>query len=1066
VPISIRCTQCDSVTSLGSRFCPNCGAGVESICAACGHAVQTATGFCTWCGVSQQPRWDGPAGEERKQATVLFADIVGSTNFIAGLDAEGALNRLRPVVAAMAQAVRRCNGTVLRWLGDGLKASFGAPLAQEGHALLACKAALAIREAVSALPGSPAIRIGLHSGEVVTGNFDIGSAVGHDAIGMTVHVAHRIEQFAQTGSICLSQECRQLVLGFCDTVPLGLHIAKGVAEPIELHRLIGLKPAIASEQFRGTELARMHGRDLEFTQLQLALAAAEQGDTSVIGIAAPPGLGKSRLCYEFSEWCRRRSVNVLEARVLIYAFATPLQPVLEMLRSFFRLSPLDDAHATREAIARRLTALGLELEADLPLLADFLSAGGSKPAVAGIDPRVRHAQLREAVQRIVRAVGRAPGVIIIEDLHWLDPPSEDFMETLVEAVVGTRTLLILNFRPTYRAPWMDRPHYRELVLPELGTSDIQNLVRELTGGAPALAELRAQIADRSGGNPFFAQELVRSLADRGALVGERGNYREGPLRDVANLPATVDAVLGARIDRLPEREKMLLQVGAIVGKDFPLVVVQAILAIPELEIEKLLAHLCDLGLVHEQTTVAGRSFAFRHPLIQEVAYEMQLRTRRTALHDTVAKTIEQFEWGRLDETAGLLAHHYEAAGDQLNAAIRLQRAAHWLGRSNSGEAYRSWKKVRNLLQDVPRSETNDRMRALASGQILSFGWREGMPADEAKPYADEALHYARAGGDDMHPPLLLGAYGRILAATGAADDYTAVVQEALTLTTREGDAGRTATVTGMLVQAHCFAGRLHEALAANDAALATIAAQQDMDRHVALGLTANQLLGFNIEQWIKCYRTLILVRLGRFEEAEHWLAVVTQIDPNHVDYVVQFIPHVAQVELAWWRQDPRAAALHADLVVEYATKAKAPYLRSYGTVATALARSTAGDFTGAAGILHRGLVLARQAPAGRELEPRILAELAGAQFEAGDIAAAAVTAAEAISVGRHRTHRICEAHACMTRARALLRTGTAAPGEDPKALLRRAEHLIEISGVRVLDRLLATTQMEVEAARQ
>ena len=218
MPISIRCTQCDSVTSQGSRFCPNCGAGVESICAACGHAVQTATEFCIWCGTSQQPRWDGSAGEERKQATVLFADIVGSTNFIAGLDAEGALNRLRPVVAAMAQAVRRFNGTVLRWLGDGLKASFGAPLAQEGHALLACKAALAIREAVSALPASPAIRIGLHSGEVVTGKFDIGSAVGHDAVGMTVHVANRIEQFAQTGSICLSQECRQLVLGFCDTV--------------------------------------------------------------------------------------------------------------------------------------------------------------------------------------------------------------------------------------------------------------------------------------------------------------------------------------------------------------------------------------------------------------------------------------------------------------------------------------------------------------------------------------------------------------------------------------------------------------------------------------------------------------------------------------------------------------------------------------------------------------------------------------------------------------------------------------------------------------------------------
>ena len=263
-----------------------------------------------------------------------------------------------------------------------------------------------------------------------------------------------------------------------------------------------------------------------------------------------------------------------------------------------------------------------------------------------------------------------------------------------------------------------------------------------------------------------------------------------------------------------------------------------------------------------------------------------------------------------------------------------------------------------------------------------------------------------------------------------------------------------------------FRGVLHEALAANDAALETIAAQQDMDRHVALGLTANQLLGFNIEQWIKCYRTLILVRLGLFEEAESWLAKVTQVDPDHVDYVVQFIPHVAQVELAWWRGDPRLAELHAGLVVEYALKAKAPYLRAYGTVATAMARSTAGDFAGAADILHRGLMLARQASAGRELEPRMLSELADAQLGAGDAHAASATAAEAITLARRRTHRISEAHACMTRARALLLTNEEAPDEDPKALLMRAKHLIEISGVRVLDRLLARAQAEVETARQ
>lgn len=994
----------------------------------------------------RQARRDGAAGGERKQATVLFADIVDSTSFIAGLDAEAAMGRLRPVIAAMAQAVRRFDGTILRSLGDGLKASFGAPQAREGHALLACKAALAMREAVAALPASPVIRVGLHSGEVIAGELDTGTAVEHEAAGITVHVANRIEQLAQPGDICLSRECRQLVLAYCDTVSLGRHLARGLPDRIELHRLVGLKPAVASGQFRDADLARLYGRSEEVAALQRAFAAAEQGQASAIGLVAPPGVGKSRLCYEFGEWCRRRGVNVLEARALVYAHATPLQPVLEMLRSLFRLAPLDEPTAARAAIARRLVEFGLVSEDELPLLADFLGLGTPEPSVARLDPRVKHAQLREVVRRMVQGAGREPAVIIFEDLHWLDQPSEDFVETLVDAVAGTRVLLVLNFRPTYRAPWMDRAHYREVALGELGAGDTGDLVQELTGDAPALAGLRAEITERSGGNPFFAEELVLSLADNGVLVGERGQYRAGPSRNLAQLPATLETVLGARIDRLPEREKMLLQVGAIVGKEFPLAVVQAVAAILESEIEPLLARLSDSGLVRELTTVAGRSFAFRHPLIQEVAYGMQLRARRTILHAAVADTIGQFEWGCLDETAGMLAYHCEAAGKTFEAATHLRRAAQWLGRSNSREALRTWKRVRELLDDLPQSEMNDEMRARSSGMALNFGWREGMSADEAKPYADEALHYAKAGVGDIHIPLLLGAYGRILAATGAADDYAAAVHEALSVTSREDFAAQT-IMYGTLSQAYYLGGLLRQALAANDTALAIIAEQQGVNRHLAQGLTANQLLGFDLEHWIRCYRTMILARLGRIEEADSWVARVTQREVDRVDYVVQFIPHMAQVELAWSRGDPQTADRHAGFVADYAEKGKSPYVRSYGIVASALARSAAQDFAGAADILGRGLAVTRQAHAGRELEARMLAELADAQFGAGDFGAAAATAEEACDVARRRTHRISEAHACIVRARALVRTRR--PGERrPSATYSHARR--SLSNSRVL----------------
>ena len=255
-------------------------------------------------------------GGERKQATVLFADIVGSTQMIAGMDAEGAMDRLQPVVAAMARAVRRYDGTILRTLGDGLKAAFGAPIAREGHALLATQAALAMREAVASLPDAPPIRIGLHSGEVVAGALDTGSTVELEAQGMTVHLANRIEQFAAPGEILLSGDCRALIGAYCETESLGSRAVRGIHAPIDVYRLVGLRPAVASDHFRGNELARFRGRDTELTLLKEALLAAENGTASVIGISAPAGLGKSRLCFEFGEWCRLRRVDVVEGRRL------------------------------------------------------------------------------------------------------------------------------------------------------------------------------------------------------------------------------------------------------------------------------------------------------------------------------------------------------------------------------------------------------------------------------------------------------------------------------------------------------------------------------------------------------------------------------------------------------------------------------------------------------------------------------------------------------------------------------------------------------------------------------
>ncbi len=595
---------------MGARFCAACGARLQVACSSCGHFCPPEAHYCGWCGA---PRTDSSRlnenAAERKQATVLFADIVGSTELIVGLDAEAARDRLEPSVRAMVRAVRRFDGTVIRTLGDGLKAAFGVPLAREGHALLACRAALAMQEAVAALPDSTNIRVGLHSGEVIAGTLDTGSAVEQEAQGMTVHLASRIEQSAEAGTIYISRETWSLVEPYCDAASIGVRSLRGIPEPVEIYRLTGLKPMVNSDHFRSGGLTRLHGRDAELGVLQQALHDAGRDGASVIGIAGPPGVGKSRLCFEFGEWCRRRQVPVLEARAHVLGQATPLLPMVDMLRAALRVAPGMEPAEARQRIAERLWQLDPSLADGLPLLADFLNVADPDVPLPSLDPRTRQARLREIVGRMVKAGGRRASVIIVEDLHWLDEASREAMDRLIEAVRGTKTVVVVTFRPPWSAPWSAEDGYHEVRLAELEPGDMRQVVRDLVGDAPALEQAVAHVANQSGGNPFFAQELVLSLAQSGVLVGGRGRYRLGASGwDNPALPATVEAVVGARIDRLSEPQKELLQIGAVVGKEFPLEVVRAVAGVAEPALQPLLDQLCAAELIQPCTTYAGARF--------------------------------------------------------------------------------------------------------------------------------------------------------------------------------------------------------------------------------------------------------------------------------------------------------------------------------------------------------------------------------------------------------------------------------------------------------------------------
>ena len=1034
----MQCPSCRNEASDSDTFCGTCGTQLASVCPNCRTRNGLQARFCNFCG---KPLEAAQALGERKVVTVLFADIVGSTELISELDPEAALSYLPPAIARMGAAVGQFNGQVVRTMGDGLMAMFGAPRTDESHALQACRAALAMQQSLT--DNGIAIRVGIHSGEVVSG-LTIELTREQGAYGATIHLASRLEHTAEPGTICISEATFHLVRLYCDALPLGPHPMRGFSHPVEVHRLLGLKPANTSEQFRNSALTVLHGRDAEFARLRQAFEEARQGRGGAIGIVAPPGVGKSRLCFEFAEYCRSGAVPVVEARASPYDYSGPLQPFLEFLRAYFRILPKDDAETARNRISAKVEALGGSIEVEAPILAGMLGIADRKSPAPVLDPKARQARLFNALGNLIRAAGRARVVFIVEDLHWFDAGSAEFLGWLVEAVAGTHILLVMTYRPSFQPAWAASPAFTELQLPELGAADMTAVVAGLAGADPSLADMRARIVERSGGNPFFAEELIRSLVERGALSGEPGRYRLGEPDRIETLPATVQAVIGARIDRLRDPEKAVLQMGATVGREFPLPVLEAIAGLAREELTAILDRLCAAELIRKELTRDGSDvFAFRHPLIQEVAYAMQLKPRRASLHAGVAKAIEKFHHNRLDEYADLVSHHLEAAGELAAAASYASRAALWIGTTHASQALSSWRKVRSLLAGVPRSAETDTLRIMAGGQIVGFGWREGMSADEARPFAEEALQLARETRNLVAEILLIAGYGRIIAATGPADDYVEHAERAYGMAT---DASQQTLLQAILCQAYSFAGKLGQALNAGDTALAGI------DK---ISKFHQQLLGFNIGRWVESLRARVLVRMGEFAEARQALEQLIATEADHPDPAVQFIPHQAFAELAWLSSNAEMALKHAGRLTEIARSAENTYVGVFARASTAIARSLAGDHADAARQLEEALSFARQARTGLEYEPDMLASLAEVQRRAERPADAIRVARTAIAAAQERCARLAECRASITLAAALLASPDDGERAEGETWHLHAERLIETTAAAGLEALLA-----------
>ncbi|MBC7601933.1 MAG: AAA family ATPase [Ramlibacter sp.] len=1026
----------------GSRFCEHCGHSLQLSCGRCGHDVNPTARFCGNCGHglaastavagAELARWG-----ELKQATVLFADVVSSTELIAEMDPEQAMGRLRPAVLRMRHSVERFGGTVVRTLGDGVMALFGVPQALEGHALLACQAALHMQETFAAGGDGLAIRVGLHSGEVASDPQDAEDGRGGGAHGLTIHIASRVVTLADPGAICLTETCWIAAGSGCETKPMGPRALKGIREAVVIHELRSLQARSAERGGGAVSSSSFRGRDVEVSRLERALAEARDGNSRAVGISGEPGAGKSRLSAEFAARCREGGTAVHEVRAQLYGNALPLQPILELFRThFFGIAPGDDSATARERIAIHFAALALSKD-DLGTLYEFF--GVAHEVVMGtLSPRARQSKLLAMLRELLRAEAHIHRVILIEDVHWLDEGSEEFVSLLVNAVAGTHTMLLLNYRTSYRCPWVQLPHFEQLDLSELPAGEMELLVDELFASVSATPEVRHLVCRRARGNPFFAEELVHMLTETKLILTETGLPVGGLEAVERSLPATVQAVVGARLDRIGEPEKTLLQMCAIIGEEIPLAVLQHVASPLAAHIERGLEGLCRAGLILPHPGEGPRHFAFRHPLIQEVAYGSQLKVRRSQVHATVAEAMEIYYQDRLEEFAGLVAYHYEFAQRHGEAARYMARAARWVAATHSARGIQAWRKVHSLLDHCIRSAEIDSLRAFASGRILYLGWREGVLSDEeVQRLGEEAITLAN-DADYRLVQLLLFAQGRLVQATGGrADDYVDALRRAMEMSPNGLDAGRHATLCLALSHAYTWAGMLGDALHCSDEALKGLAEIDELDR---------DFIGFSVENWAWGIRVRLLNKLGHFEQAREWLDKLIANCEATADPVMRQLAHFAGVDHAWCCNDADLAARHTREVVQFAEGDASPYAKILGHASRAIALHVARDFEQARGRYLAALELVRSGRVALDFEPELMAGLAECQLELGELPAAAETAGESVAMSRRLTNRVAECRALITLAHA-----TAASGkmDEGATVLIQAESLLATTGARV-----------------
>jgi predicted ATPase/class 3 adenylate cyclase len=843
----MQCPRCRHACADTAKFCDECGAPLPPSCHACGATNRHGAKFCSDCGTALTTPVSGPARApssgtassegrpgtkdaavarlsggaassasrqaytpaylvekilttrsalegERKLVTVLFADIADSSTLAQRLDPERLHQLMGHVLQLMAETVHRYEGTVNQYLGDGLMALFGAPLALEEHPFRAVQAALAIQETIRGYSAQAErehgvqlrLRVGLNTGPVVVGRIGDDLRMDYTAVGNTTHVAARMQALAEPGQILMSEKTHRFVEGYVLYESLGSVEVRAQREPVVAYRVTGRRRwrhRLEMSAARG--LTRLVGRGRERALLHDCLRRVEAGHGQVIGIMGEPGLGKSRLLYELHASLSDDRVDWLEGHCVAYGRTLPYGPLLEVLRTEFHIEEGDNALQIQEKLRNGIHQLDSRIEPTLPFLEALFALPGADDALRHLDPKNRRQQTLEAIRAVIVAASQhRPQLLICENLHWIDQSSEDLLAFLVGSLSGIPLMILTTHRPGYTVRWADHPGYTQIALDGLTGPEIEEMLTALLEGREFPSEFMQFIQEKADGNPLFIEEVTRALMERGLLIADDDQFR---LITGAELdwPATIQDIIQARIDRLEEPVKDTVQKAAVIGREFDLRLLARVCGSPA-EIAGHLEALKHLEVIHEARFLPRLEYRFKHAVIQEVIYKSLLSPRRQSLHGIVGRSIEDLYADHLEEQAVVLAHHYSRSDYQDNAIKYALLAGDRAARVHANaEASTHYDQALALARALTASPERQRAEIDASVKRASVDTtREALEQDREN--LEQARTLAQTLEDEPRLARVLYWLGRLAYLRGAFQVATGYAEQSLAIADRLG----------------------------------------------------------------------------------------------------------------------------------------------------------------------------------------------------------------------------------------------------------------------------------------